>query len=257
MLVGLSTLLNRSTRKNAVLLIVPITNLEQTAAALRAAESTNQSIVFLIDATQPLLFSLEITLSLSLQLLSQSPVQAVIIVQTNGTHLAVEQALAARAPAILIKRLGSQAQYVSVLSWASNRLAAHGTELLVYPDWDFPEAFVIELETIKVVGIVLPASYLFKRRQIDPAAVYKLKQLFKLPILTALDFEHTAKQVMSLKKIGVGGVIVNQEFDQAFTAGVRVALRNSTEGRPAYFLGKGGRAVEDKVARYLGVLCTI
>lgn len=258
MLTSFSTQLARAKRRKTPLLIVPVTVLEEAAAVVRGAETQGLGVALTIDATKPMLYSLEIFVHTVLIVGRLSSNEVTVIVRCGPTHLAAEQALLAGAQAIIPTEGGSQEQYVSLLSWCASRALYQGAEVIAAPKLHANEDDLVRaFNQTRLGGMMLPLSFVQEERAVKLSQIRHYHTRFRLPLIIQLDSMHTAAHLQKLKKADVMGVYVEDEFDEAFTAGVRTALRNRSQANPAVYLGKGGRAVEDKVVRYLGALCSM
>jgi|GEM_PF-6288415 len=258
MLVSFSTHSSRKKRKGGGLLVLPVTVIEQAAAAVRAAEHTGHSLILLVDATQPLLYGLDVFVQTLLALGRSSAVAISVGVQCGPTHVAAEQALTAGAQFIVPQYQGSEAQYVSLLSWSANRAAAQTAEVVVAPGVAHSlESLFSLLQTVRLAGVILPEEMLQVGGAFNPALIHEIASMVKLPLLVALHEDKMPSQMVKCIKAGVSGFLIENEFDQTFTAGIRTGLRNKTLSDPRTYLAKASLAVEEKMARYLELLCSI
>lgn len=258
MLITLTTQLSRLKRRKGSFLVVPVTNIEQAAAAVRAAETQRIGIGLEVDATQPLLYSLEMWISMLLYIGRASTANVTVMARTGSSHLAVEQAVQAGAQTVVSEQRGSFAQYVSLVSWSSAFAAARGAELVAVWGTAAPGAkeFAERFRGIRLAAVDVPVGALTGRgKALAADHFHHLHRQFDHPLMVTVRHDHTPAQLRSLRAMGAAAIRVTGEFDETFTAGVRATLRNQMEGRPAWYLGKGGRAVEDKVVRYLQTLC--
>lgn len=257
MLVSFSTQVARQKRKKGAFLVVPVTALEQAAAVVRAAETQRTGVALEINATEPLLYSLEMLVSFLLYLGRESSADVTVCVRTSSSHIAVQQALEAGAQLVIPEERGTQAQYLSVLSWSNGFAAARGSEIgACLPARDVPlTSFAEKTQTLHLACIDLPFALLQKKNSSILTQYKQVRRLLGHELMISVQHDHTPAQLRALKQAGSGAVRVLGEFDETFSAGVRAGLRSQSEGRPAWYLGRGGRAVEDKTIRYLETLC--
>jgi hypothetical protein len=257
MLVSFSTQCSRAKRKKAGLFLLPVAALEQAAAAVRAAETQEQGITLIVNATQPLLYGLDVFMSTLLILGRASTAPVTVGVYCGPTHVAAEQALDAGAQLLIPEQRHSREQFVSLLSWCAARAQAQGSEVAVAPatDESLPALFQL-LQAVPLCALLLPVERIKGAPEGVKVVVHEVTQLTKLPLILECTEDHTPTELRRYVKSGVNGILISEEFDQAFTAGVRTALRDRETSDPAVYLSKGGRAVEDKAIRYLQTLCS-
>ena len=259
MLVSLSVQSARAKRKGCGLLMLPVSALEQATAAVRAAETQKQPIVLIIDTTKPMLYGLELFANMLLTLGNVSSASVSVIALCAPNHIAAEQAISAGVQGIIPLRDGaSTEQLVSLLSWCSTRASARNTEVFLSADKAHElHALLPLLDQVRLAGVLTSFESILVNSVFTPSLLKDIQDQTKLPIYLTFEEDPEPKLVIRLVKAGVQGIVVSNEFDDAFTAGVRTALRNRSISNPVHYLGKGGLAVEDKIVRYLTLLCSM
>ena len=258
MLVSFSTQCARAKRKGGALLILPVVAIEQAAAAIRAAEHTEHPLVIMVDATKPLLYGLDIFISTLLNLGRSSAVQITVGAWCGPTHVAAEQAFSAGAQFITPKQKGSREQLISLLSWSATRGAAQMGEVVVHPaNHEHLESLMALIHDIPLAGLFLSDEAIRVNGVINASLIKEITTIAKLPLMVSFTEDPLPKEIQRSVQAGVNGFVIEEEFDQAFTAGVRAALHNRSQSDPLFYLSKGSLAVEEKMARYLESLCLI
>jgi hypothetical protein len=257
MLVSLSTQLARAKRLHKPLVFVQVTTLEIAVAAVRAAEHEKRSIVLTIDADHPLLYSLDYQVAATLQLGRMSRAEVTVEVITGANHLAVEQALMAGAQVVSPQVTNiSESQMLALFGWAANQAVAQGAELMAdfsylhSSDWH-QRSHALSAKH-QVAGFRAPL--LDKDMKLQAAALAADVKTLKLPVIAAAA-EYRPSQLRRFTEIGVNGVTFTEVLDEAFTAGLRTALRNRSHNLARYYLPKGQLAVEEFLVTTFRQLC--
>jgi hypothetical protein len=236
---------------------VQVTTLEIAVAAVRAAESSKQPLVLTIDAAHPLLYSLDYQVAAVLQLGRMSKASVTVEVITSTNHLAVEQALLAGAQVVSPQVTNvSDAQALSLFSWAAGQAKAQGAELLGdfsyhHANWD---SLAHDLAKSQVIA-GFRAQVLDKDGSLRATALREHVASLKLPVIAAAA-SYRPSQLRRMAAVGLNGVLVTEDLDESFTAGLRTALRNRSHNLARYYLPKGQLAVEELLVRVFDQLCS-
>ena len=256
MLVSFSTQSARVKRKGGALLVLPVAVIEQAAAAARAAEHSHSPLVLLIDATKPLLYSLDVFVATLLMLGRSSSAPITVAVYCGPTHVAAEQALEAGAQLIIPEQRHSLEQYVSLLSWCAQRAAAQEADVVAAPlPSESLEQLLPLLETVRVSGLFVSEEILQVENVFNPVLIKNFLTLAKMPILVELHRDHMPRSLKYCRKAGIGGFVIAHEVNQAFTAGIRTSLRDRTQYNPTQYLAQGSLAVEERISHYFETVC--
>ncbi len=258
MLVSLSTQLARAKRARKPLVFAQVTTLEIAVAVVRAAEHEKRSVVLTIDASHPLLYSLDHQVAATLQLGRMSRADVTVEVITGANHLAVEQALMAGAQVVSPQVTDiSESQAVSLFGWSANQAKAQGAELMVdlsyyhKGDWNSLAHLLASKHQVCAVRTQL----LGKDHKLQATEVTQVMHSLKLPVIAAAA-DYKPSHLRRFVELSVGGVTLTEVLDETFTAGLRTALRNRSHNLARYYLPKGQLAVEEGLVRIFHQLCS-
>lgn len=260
MLISASTLVSRTLRKRRPLLLVPVTVIAEAAAVVRAATVCGLPVMLEINTLEPLTYDLTAFLGSVLMIAREDEKSQVCVgVRVAPSEAAVTQALDAGAQFVRVEPLfSSAAQYQSLVSDASRLAAAQGAAAV------FTVAGMNHLEDASRLTrqydspfVIVPKAFLHQREVLNARLAADIQHALATPLALQSDGILSPKEIRLAARAGVGVIILTEEMSQAFVAGLRAALSNEHEGSASHVVSKAALAVEERITRYLEVLCTI
>lgn len=117
-----------------------------------------------------------------------------------------------------------------------------------YDEWPLP----VSWSRIDRASGLADASHLFQALLV-PNQPGSARPTIKLPLILAAAGMSSAALRRSVKT-GVAGVLLDEELDEAFTAGLRTGLRARATADPAVYFAPATKAVADRLVNYLTCL---
>ena len=259
MLFSLPTLLSRSQRARKPLLFVDVSTFELAVATIRAAEHLDRPVVLSIDVTSLVLYSLEYVVGAALILGRLSSALVCVEVRIDPTHGMAEQAVSAGAMALTVKHHCERAgQLESTLTWISGHAAARNVGLVLELADRGPQSLAMVEQLAKhapLVALRLPVlDHLEKKSTVAVESIQQWQNVTKLPILAA-SADYSPSHLRRFASLRIAGPLLDTELEEAFTAGLRTALRDREANSPRRYFPKGQLAVEEQLIRLAKVLC--
>lgn len=238
--------LARAKRRRLPLLSCRTTGLQVAAAAIQAATVERSPVLITIDATsattlphRPLLGAI---LEMGREAVIPVCVEAVIPPERSTAAWWFSNGV------LVVTLTGELPAITRALKHVTSEAVAHGAEVGV----ELRQTVTThELQKLAQSGI----SFLRVPPKERLTEMQELVSEVSLPLIAAAPLA-TPKKTRDLVLAGCAGITVGEELHEAYTAGVRTALRNRHANDPAQYLGYGATAVREYVRSTLNYFHT-
>ncbi|MBU6388889.1 class II fructose-bisphosphate aldolase [Patescibacteria group bacterium] len=254
MLISLSTLLSRAKRRKQPVIAPVVRDIEVAEAVLQAAEAERQSILFVLADDPAGVIPLSFLFSYVRQRAAHLETEISLQLRVPMQESAVKQALALGADSLSLEIHAEDAKITTVrfTAWAAAEAGRERAGMIGnLPDVTTltkTEAFVRQTGVAALTVPVLMRHG--QRSSVSPVFLRDLAAAVRIPVL-ASDLEAAPRWIKPALKAGVAGFYLDVSLDEAFTAGVRTALRNRSLHRPGTYLTTGVLAVRESVKQYI------
>ncbi len=230
--------LARAQRHKKPLLSCRTTSLQIAAAAIQAATMESSAIHITIDATQATTLPHQTLLSGILQLGRSSKVPVVVEAIVPAGKEAASWWMAEGA--LVVTLHGTRDAIKRHMSYVVSEAIAHGIEVGAEP---------LDIQTAQDaewLAATTGLSFVRLQPREKMSDMHEYVKAIRVPVIAGA-LHLTPKKSRDLVTAGCQGLTIGVELDEAFTAGIRTALRDRSVIEPARYLSYGGTAVRELV----------
>jgi fructose/tagatose bisphosphate aldolase len=238
MLALLSTELARAKRHKKPIISCKTVSLQIAAAAVQAAMLEREPVLITIDATDVTTLPHQALLTAVLEIGRSAPIPVMVEVIVGTAKGAASWWLSNGVLALTLT--GTQDAIKRNLASIAAEAFAHGAEIGIEPT-DLTLA-----SQAKALAQRHDATFIRLQPREKITEMHELVTALEVPVIA--DALHlTPKKTKELIRAGCAGLTLATDLDEAYTAGIRTALRDRTMTNPAKYLSYGATAVRELV----------